>query len=182
MVKLSALLLACFFCLVIRVCVRSRRAATLLLRFWWSCLLPRAAPVVLRPTRCCSNWTAPNPWAELQLIVLSEHVDYWNHIGWTDPYSSRFFSDRQSAYADRFGLNSVYTPQMVVDGRTNLWAAIRVWPARQFRKSLALPKIAVRISGISLDASKTPRGARRHRCACRRLQRCARRMSISSWH
>ena len=53
-----------------------------------------------------------------QVIVMSEHVDYWNHIGWTDPYSSRFFSDRQSGYSGRFGLSSVYTPQMVVDGNT----------------------------------------------------------------
>jgi hypothetical protein len=95
------------------------------------------------------------PVAGAQLIVLSEHVDYWNHIGWTDPYSSRFFSDRQSAYSDRFGLSSVYTPQMVVDGTTEFVGNDLRLASQAAQKALAVQKVGVRISGISLDASKT---------------------------
>jgi len=58
------------------------------------------------------------PAGDKHIIVLSEHVDYWNHIGWTDPFSSKFFSHRQEAYANHFGIDSVYTPEMVVDGNS----------------------------------------------------------------
>ena len=58
------------------------------------------------------------PVAGADVIALGEHVDYWNHGGWADRFSSRLFSDRQSEYSDAFRLDGVYTPQMIVDGRT----------------------------------------------------------------
>lgn len=57
------------------------------------------------------------PVSGADIVVVSEHVDYWNHIGWTDPFSSATYSRRQQHYAQRFGLDGVYTPQMIVDGR-----------------------------------------------------------------
>ena len=62
--------------------------------------------------------TQPFPGADV--IVLSEHVDYWNRLGWTDPYSSAAYTKRQSDYVDTLNLSSAYTPQLVVDGQTEL--------------------------------------------------------------
>ena len=93
----------------------------------------------------------PIPGAEM--IVLSEHVDYWNHIGWKDPYSASFYSQRQGAYAKRFGLDSVYTPQMVVDGTSEFVGSSSGEADKAFRKALSAPKLPLRLSAISADAS-----------------------------
>ena len=52
-----------------------------------------------------------------QVYALSFHVDYWNYIGWKDPYSSKEFTERQRAYAQSMNLQSIYTPQMIVNGK-----------------------------------------------------------------
>jgi hypothetical protein len=51
-----------------------------------------------------------------QVIVVSEHVTYWNRLGWRDPYSLDEVDARQKEYGERFNLDSVYTPQAVIDG------------------------------------------------------------------
>jgi hypothetical protein len=65
-------------------------------------------------------------------IVLSYHVDYWDRLGWKDPFSKAVFSERQRQYAQHLNLESVYTPQAIVNGKTEfvgsnksaLWDAI----------------------------------------------------------
>jgi hypothetical protein len=62
-----------------------------------------------------------------QLIVgISEHVTYWNQLGWSDPFSSDTYTERQTAYGQRIHLDSVYTPQMVINGeeQTALFRAL----------------------------------------------------------
>src|SRR6266850_2737180 len=60
------------------------------------------------------------PIENAEVIALEEHVDYWNELGWVDPFSSRDWTARQLVYAEVLGNGNAYTPQMVVDGRTEL--------------------------------------------------------------
>jgi hypothetical protein len=71
---------------------------------------PPADEVLMRLSRMQSVSNA-------RVIVLGEHVDYWNNLGWVDPFSSPQFRARQNDYAQAFKVESVYTPQMVVNGR-----------------------------------------------------------------
>jgi hypothetical protein len=84
----------------------------------------------------------------VDLIVLSEHVDYWDDDGWRDPYSSHAYSERQRAYANHLALSSVYTPQMVVDGRFELVGSDRKRAIVAIENATKAEKIPVRISSI----------------------------------
>jgi len=58
------------------------------------------------------------PVAGVKVLALGEHVDYWDRLGWRDPFSSAMYSTRQSNYdAQVFHRHGVYTPQLVVDGQ-----------------------------------------------------------------
>ena len=83
----------------------------------------------------------------VEIIALGEHVDYWNKLGWIDPYSSAEFSSRQSRYADAFGQESVYTPQMIVDGRDEFAGGNGSKAHDAIIKAARSPKAKVELAG-----------------------------------
>ena len=60
------------------------------------------------------------PNSDAEIITLSLHVTYWDDLGWKDKFSSQMFTQRQEIYSQRFNLDSIYTPQMVIDGNYEL--------------------------------------------------------------
>ena len=91
-----------------------------------------------------------------EVIALEEHVDYWDHLGWKDPFSSSIFTERQNEYARRFGNNGTYTPQMVVDGKTELIGGRANEAREQIQKAAAQPKLTIQLSpATGNEASKT---------------------------
>ena len=98
------------------------------------------------------------PVSGTEVIALGEHVDYWNHLGWADPYSSAAFSARQGEYAQAFGKDGVYTPQMIVDGQTE-FAGSNMDKARAAIANAAhAPKASVQVSPGANPAMKKTDG------------------------
>lgn len=86
------------------------------------------------------------PVAGAEVIALGEHVDYWNYIGWSDPFSSAAFSARQETYARALGQQDrVYTPQMIVDGQTEFNGSAMNKALDAIAKAARSPKADVRI-------------------------------------
>ena len=87
-----------------------------------------------------------------QLIVgISEHVTYWNQLGWSDPFSSETYAKRQYAYGQRFHLDSVYTPQMVINGEEQIVGSDRTGLLRAFHKGQKPQPISVHINSVSVQ-------------------------------
>jgi hypothetical protein len=98
---------------------------------------------------------AAQPIPGAQLIVLEEHVDYWDDQGWRDPFSSHAFTLRQSEYVERLHVkNGPYTPQMVIDGSEAFVGSDRPQAGRAFAKEIPVPKISVQISAIHIEDGK----------------------------
>jgi hypothetical protein len=94
------------------------------------------------------------PVSSADIIGLELHVDYWDRLGWKDPFSSRTFTERQEAYSRAFGGSEVFTPQMVVDGREHFVGsdrgeATKAIAAAAGRQHLPLV-VSARLAGASL--------------------------------
>jgi len=57
---------------------------------------------------------------KVKVVPMSFHVDYWNDLGWSDPFSNAAWSQRQREYASALGDDGVYTPQLVIGGRAHV--------------------------------------------------------------
>ncbi len=110
---------------------------------------PAPAPVVVElftSQGCSSCPPADALLGELagrpDVIALSLHVDYWDHIGWPDPFASPRHTARQRAYAQNFRLRYVYTPQMVIDGQHDVVGSRRIPLERALSEAAVAPKPA----------------------------------------
>jgi hypothetical protein len=92
------------------------------------------------------------PIAGADLIVLSEHVDYWDG-SWKDPFSSPKWTERQRQYVRRFGLQSSYTPQLVVDGQSELVGSIQGEAMQAIQNALSKQKVPLTLSALSRDGA-----------------------------
>jgi len=93
---------------------------------------------------------ASQPIAGAQLIVLSEHMDYWDGQGWPDPFASSALTGRQRSYVHALGLREAYTPQFIVDGVIELRLKDRQQIAQIFQKAAVAPKIPVNIAAVEV--------------------------------
>ncbi|HEY9759721.1 MAG TPA: DUF1223 domain-containing protein [Oculatellaceae cyanobacterium] len=88
-----------------------------------------------------------------KVIVLSEHVDYWNHLGWKDNYSSGQYTNRQGTYAQALHQNSVYTPEAVIDGTYGVVGSDARSISKAIRQCASEPKATLKLSfGEAKDA------------------------------
>ena len=104
------------------------------------------------------------PVAGAQIIVLSEHVDYWNQGGWKDPYSSTALTERQERYARNLHIQEPYTPQTVIDGSFECVGADPRKVVAGIQQAIGEANVAVRMTpaasgdAVEIDVDPLPAG------------------------
>jgi hypothetical protein len=89
-----------------------------------------------------------------QIVGLGEHVDYWDHQGWRDRFSSSDLTERQRRYSLRLNIDSIYTPQMVVDGRFQFVGSDARAARQAIERARSMPHADVSIAVEPLSANR----------------------------
>jgi hypothetical protein len=135
--------------------------------------LPASGPPVvveLFSSEGCSSCPPADAWLRsldraqsldgVPLIALEEHVDYWDGLGWRDPFGQPQFGERQQAYARVLSDRRVYTPEIVIDGRAVVQNGDEDEAARAARASAKGPRATVALSRtgsrVRIDATDIP--------------------------
>ena len=105
------------------------------------------------PAEAFLNTYAQDPQLWQRVIPLAFHVDYWDYLGWRDPYASAAHSQRQRDYARHLRMNTVYTPALFINGTP--WRNWR-WGRTPNAGEEAVGQLAVVVEGTQLQASFTP--------------------------
>jgi len=89
------------------------------------------------------------------IYIMAFHVDYWNRLGWRDVFSSAAYSERQNQYAHWLNLSSVYTPQVVVNGRTEFVGSEEGTLRNAIKTNLQKDAAAqISLSNVKIDHNK----------------------------
>src|SRR5205814_9328855 len=86
-----------------------------------------------------------------EVIALEEHVDYWDHQGWRDPFSSHDWTERQQKYAEALRHDGVYTPQFLVNGRGELVRSSSNTVRQSILDGTKIPAANLRVSGLNIS-------------------------------
>jgi hypothetical protein len=86
------------------------------------------------------------PVGNAEVIALEEHVDYWNQQGWTDPFSSPDATFRQQQYAATFKSDAPYTPQMIVDGRSEFVGSRERQARDEIEQAAKTPRVEISLT------------------------------------
>jgi hypothetical protein len=94
------------------------------------------------------------PIQNAEIIVLGEHVDYWESVHWHDRFASSQYTDRQKLYGQRLRFDEVYTPQMVVDGSNQFVGNDAAHAVRAITQAAQTPKLPLSLARPVVDGRR----------------------------